>query len=293
MTITIFTPTYNRASLLPALYQSLLEQDNHNFEWIVGDDGSNDGTEALIRSYQLEGKIKIRYFTQANAGKHIAFNNGLRMADTPLFLNLDSDDKLLPDAVGNILEQWEMLQEHADLDSFAGMAGNKIYSDGSPVGTKPTYDVLDTTIIDFRFTRGIQGDKMEIFRTAVLKEFLFPENGERFCPEALVWNRIGSKYKFRFFNKALYQGDYLAGGLSEKIVAIRKKSPNNSATYYAELSQYDIPAVQKIKAGINYWRFAVYDHTMAFPKKLTRMNPLLSFVTLPIGLLFALKDRNK
>lgn len=279
---------------MPALYQSLTSQDAAaNFEWIVGDDGSTDGTEALIRSWQQEGKIRIRYFVQKNSGKHIAFNKGVSMAEGVLFLNLDSDDKLLPVAVRTILDQWAILKQDSNLDAFAGLAGNKIYTDGSLVGSPIDYETLDTGIIDYRFIRGIQGDKMEVFRTAILKQFPFPENGERFCPEALVWNRIGSQYTFRFFNKALYQGEYLPGGLSEKIVAIRKKSPNNAATYYAELSRYPVPVTQKIKAGINYWRFVIYDTSTPTLKKMTGMNILLSISTLPIGLLFALKDLKK
>jgi glycosyltransferase involved in cell wall biosynthesis len=291
--ITIFTATYNRAHLLPILYHSLLAQEIKDFEWIVGDDGSSDGTDELIRSYQQEGLINIRYFVQENAGKHIAFNNGVRMAEGELFCNLDSDDKLVNGAVRTIIKEWNILKESKNIDEFAGMAGNKIYSDGTTVGTVPDYDVLDTTIIDYRFIRRMEGDKMEIFRTELLKQFPFPENGERFCPEALVWNRIGSKYKFRFFNKVLYEGEYLSGGLTEKIITIRKKSPQNSSVYYSELSGYDIPFAEKIKAGINYWRFCIYDKSTSLLGKFSKLNPLLALVTMPFGLLFALKELRK
>ena len=42
MLITVFTPTYNRADLLPRLYESLQEQTTNNFEWLIVDDGSTD-----------------------------------------------------------------------------------------------------------------------------------------------------------------------------------------------------------------------------------------------------------
>ena len=44
-TITIITPTYNRADLLPRLYESLVRQTDKDFEWLVVDDGSTDKTE--------------------------------------------------------------------------------------------------------------------------------------------------------------------------------------------------------------------------------------------------------
>ena len=43
--ITVFTPTYNRERTLRRLYKSLKNQTVKNFEWIVVDDGSSDGTE--------------------------------------------------------------------------------------------------------------------------------------------------------------------------------------------------------------------------------------------------------
>ena len=46
--ITIFTPTYNRAHLLPRLYESISKQDCMDFEWLVIDDGSTDNTGELF-----------------------------------------------------------------------------------------------------------------------------------------------------------------------------------------------------------------------------------------------------
>ena len=46
--ITIFTPTYNRKKTLPKLYKSLKNQNDKDFEWLIVDDGSSDGTDKLI-----------------------------------------------------------------------------------------------------------------------------------------------------------------------------------------------------------------------------------------------------
>ena len=48
MTLTIFTPTYNRAATLPRLYESLLSQTATDFEWLLVDDGSTDETAQLV-----------------------------------------------------------------------------------------------------------------------------------------------------------------------------------------------------------------------------------------------------
>ena len=52
MKLTIHTATYNRAYILPKAYESLCAQTCKDFEWIITDDGSTDGTDALVRSWQ-------------------------------------------------------------------------------------------------------------------------------------------------------------------------------------------------------------------------------------------------
>ncbi|WGV12258.1 glycosyltransferase family A protein [Psychrobacter maritimus] len=93
--ITILTPTYNRAHTLPKLYQSLIEQTNYSFEWLIIDDGSNDDTEALIKTYQVESNFSIRYYKKNNGGKCSAINTGVIHAHYEWIFIMDSDDSLL------------------------------------------------------------------------------------------------------------------------------------------------------------------------------------------------------
>ena len=72
--MTVFTPTYNRAYILPKLYNSLCEQTCKNFEWLIVDDGSTDNTSEIIEKWIAERKIEIRYIKQKNGGKQRAHN---------------------------------------------------------------------------------------------------------------------------------------------------------------------------------------------------------------------------
>lgn len=54
--ITIFTPTFNRAHLLKKLYDSILLQKSNNFEWLIVDDGSTDDTETVVNKFIEEKK---------------------------------------------------------------------------------------------------------------------------------------------------------------------------------------------------------------------------------------------
>ena len=64
--LTVFTPTYNRAYILPRLYESLLKQTDRNFEWVIVNDGSTDNTRELVKEWINENKFTIRYYEQEN-----------------------------------------------------------------------------------------------------------------------------------------------------------------------------------------------------------------------------------
>lgn len=101
--VTVFTPVYNRARYLGLLYESLIEQHFHNFEWIIVDDGSTDGTREIVARFVDEGRVRIRYHYQENAGKHVAVNRGVQLAKGELFFIVDSDDTLTAHALSTIV----------------------------------------------------------------------------------------------------------------------------------------------------------------------------------------------
>ena len=107
MKVTVFTPTYNRAYIISELYESLKKQDFTDFEWLVIDDGSEDHTEDLFKQWQNEyNDFPIRYYKVNNGGKHRAINKATELAKGELFFIVDSDDKLVSDALEKIVS-WE------------------------------------------------------------------------------------------------------------------------------------------------------------------------------------------
>ena len=90
---TVFTPAYNRKELLYRLYESLVEQTSKDFEWVIIDDGSTDGTDDMIASIK-EDSFSIIYKKVENGGKHRAINRGLDIAEGEVFAIVDSDDYL-------------------------------------------------------------------------------------------------------------------------------------------------------------------------------------------------------
>ena len=60
MLLTILTPTYNRAGMLPQLYNSLKKQACKDFEWVIVDDGSTDNTQEVVKAWLLGSDFPIR-----------------------------------------------------------------------------------------------------------------------------------------------------------------------------------------------------------------------------------------
>lgn len=284
--LTIFTPTYNRAYILPKLYDSLVIQENKDFEWLVVDDGSSDGTEDLMQKIIRDNKLNIRYYKQNNGGKHRAINYGVQLAKGDWFFIVDSDDYLPPDSINATARYICQVEKESQ---YAGVAGSRCYPDGSKVGGEVEYDILDTDSVAFRERYMIKGDMAEVWRTSLLKEYPFPEfEGERFITEAIVWNEIAKKYKLRYFNHNIYVCEYLLDGLTKNIRRHHRKSACGSMlTYSSVMSDKRFRLVTRLKSGINYWRYTIN-------YKLDRSGKFApvwwSYLLYPLGLFFYLKD---
>lgn len=284
MLITVFTPTYNRAHLLGRLYESLCAQRFTDFEWLIVDDGSTDGTASLVQGFIAERRIDIKYLSQRNGGKHRAINHGVGQAKGELFFMVDSDDYLPADSLQSIAT------EYAKCDSsMGGVAGLDATDGGKVIGSGLAQEFIECNSMEIRFKHHVTGDLAEVFKTSVMREFPFPEiDGEKFCPEALVWNRIALKYNLRYFNKVIYIAEYQDGGLTDNIVRVRRQSPVTSTTYYAELLLSSIPWGQKLKAAINYWRFRLCCKKFSKVPQL----PLAWNAVWPLGWLMHMRDQH-
>ena len=74
-TLTVFTPTYNRAHTLGRVYDSLCRQTSMDFEWMIIDDGSTDGTKDLVHGFCEEQKLNIHYIYKENGGLYTGYNS--------------------------------------------------------------------------------------------------------------------------------------------------------------------------------------------------------------------------
>ena len=89
--VTVITPTYNRKNLIKEVIESIHHQTFENYEHIIVDDGSVDGTREMIQSLALN-RPRIRYFYKENGGEASAVNIGWKEARGDYVVIVNSDD---------------------------------------------------------------------------------------------------------------------------------------------------------------------------------------------------------
>lgn len=202
-TFTVFTPTYNRANTLPRVYESLRAQTFRDFEWLIVDDGSTDGTRQLIEKWQVGAEFPIHYIYQQNQGKPVACNRAAQEAQGEFLLTLDSDDECVPEAIERFKYHWDNIPADQK-DKFSAVTCLCKDQNGNLVGDSFPRDVLDSDSIEIAFKYGIRGEKWGFQRTDVLKQFPFPSvPNAKFISESVVWFALSRRYKTRFVNEPL------------------------------------------------------------------------------------------
>ena len=233
--ITVFTPSYNRKHLLKDLYESLLVQDTDDFEWLIVDDGSKDDTEAYIKELKKENKININYIYKENGGKLSAYNVGLDNAKGDIFLCIDSDDIFKENVLSRIESDFKEIRNNKEI---AGIMYVQNYTNdkSKTIGTSFKQEGLIDTYYNIYNKHNVTGDKLIVFKTEVAKKYHFPIiEGEKFVPEALIYNRISSKYKFKCSNYVTSYKEYLDQGYSNNYFKLVKRNPLGNMLYYKEL----------------------------------------------------------
>lgn len=203
--VTVFTPTYNRAKTLHRVYDSLKQQSNNSFEWVVVDDGSTDNTKDVIDDYMRVAPFEIRYFKKENGGKFSTFIDGLSYAKGEFFLIADSDDEFEKETIEKFLNYFDNIAPE-EKGNFSGVSCLCKYStNGEIVGNKFPSSPMVSNAIEIEYIHNVYGEKWGILRTAVLKEFLntnMPENVS-FISESYLWFQIAEKYKTLYVNEVL------------------------------------------------------------------------------------------
>ena len=288
--VSVITPTYNRAHLLPRLYESLCKQNKFSFEWIIVDDGSTDNTKEVVDGFRTSS-FDVKYFVKTNGGKHTALNFGIKYCRGILTFIVDSDDWLKEDAIEKICSVYSKYKEEKGLAGFSFL---REYPDGKiNVGTNHVNEFIGS-YNEVRIYEQNIGDMAEVYYTKILKEYPFPEiPGEKFLGEDFVWIEIGKKYNLVFLNYAIYVSDYLSDGLTKNRRKNNIQSCNGCYLNGKMMLSIKLPFKLKLKYNVYLYVYGKFSHKdYQVIRKDTNDKLLMSLIHFPSYLLFVIW-RNK
>lgn len=250
MKLTVFTPTYNRAALLPRVYKSLCSQAADEIEWLIVDDGSCDDTSQVVHSLLEEKKIAIRYVKQKNGGKHTAFNTAAELARGEYFLCLDSDDWLADHAAEKILTGLTAVG-----DGDCGLIAYKQLPDG-----KQASDALPKThqgLYAYSSRYGVRGEFTLIFKTNLVKKYLYPVTpGEKFVGECVLYDRMElDGYRFCPLPEVVEVCEYQQDGLTSNLYQIMLNNPMGYQIYHAQRIDLVNTTKERFQHAVRYHAF--------------------------------------
>lgn len=112
--ITVVIPLYNKEASIAQSLKSVLSQEYDDFEVVIVDDGSTDGSVGVVEAMN---DPRIRLIKQENGGPSKARNTGVKNAKGEWILFLDADDEMLSGALDFFSKK---IQKHTDVDMFLG-----------------------------------------------------------------------------------------------------------------------------------------------------------------------------
>lgn len=292
--ISVITPTWNRVNYLKRIFDSLNMQSFQNFEWIVADDGSTDGTIETIQEFRKKSKYEIVIIkASVHIGKSRIDNEAIKIATGEFIVWNDSDDYFMPEAFRLLIKEWEKI-EYEKRGSYSGIIAYCKTKDGKIINTIEEEIIEDVSLNDAREKYRLKGDLVHFTRSKLLKENLFPEV-DFLIPEGVVWTKIG-KLKAKIIKEPLMIKEYNA----ENCISFSNMMKYNRGMAYAKvicrrnLKEYPIAFMQQLIETSNYIRYAIHGEIKF--KKMKNLwggnsNITIFYWCIIPGYLLALKDR--
>jgi glycosyltransferase involved in cell wall biosynthesis len=138
--VTVLMPAYNAERFVGKTIESVLAQSFRDYEFLIVDDGSKDGTAAVLAEYAARDP-RIRVLSQENRGVGRTIDRGLNEAQGELIAIIEADDLMLP---GRLAKQFAFMNEHPDYVVCGGYL-RIIDPDDRPIGMRK-YPLTDEAL---------------------------------------------------------------------------------------------------------------------------------------------------
>jgi glycosyltransferase involved in cell wall biosynthesis len=211
--VSICIPTYNRREYVKETLDSVFAQTYKDYEVVIVDDGSTDGTEQMIK----QNNYPIRYLWQKNRGEPVARNKLIELAEAEYITFIDSDDLLLPYAVEELMNL--VGYNGSDVVAYSSYVG--IDERGKEVKRKPhklpsghiTADLFEYIYVHSCGT---------MCRKKLLEEAGGFDVSLPVCSPYALWLKLSLKYEFISAERPTFKRRRHSGNLSAYSYANRK-----------------------------------------------------------------------
>lgn len=280
-TLTVFTPSYNRAYCLHKCYESLTRQTSKDFLWIVVDDGSTDNTRELVENWIQDNLIEIEYYYKENGGMHTAHNEAYKNIYTELNVCIDSDDYMPDNAVELIINKWRK----DGAENYAGLLGLDIDTKGNRIAKNAFPENLKSCKYMELKNYGVIGDIKFVYRTDVIKKYLpYPIfKGENYMSVGFVYAQIDLEYDMLCSNDVYCIVEYMPDGITKNKILQYKKYPQGFAHIRKIMMTISPTFKDRFRSAMHYVSSSIFANNKRFIKE--SPNKLLTIAAVPFGLL--------
>ncbi|WP_078476779.1 glycosyltransferase family 2 protein [Solemya elarraichensis gill symbiont] len=291
-TISILTPTWNRAEYLYRVWDGLVNQTFKSFEWIVANDGSDDNTIEVVNELAMKSDFPITLINASvRVGKSRMDNEAVHCANGEFILWCDSDDYLYSDALEVLLATWNSINIE-ERNDFKGVTALCETMEEGILGRK--YPEDEYTDIEFnQLLNHMRADLVIFTKADLLKENPFLEV-DFLISESSVWNILGVK-KTRFIPRVLERKTYREphclsySGLMEY---------NRGKAYAMAVTECylegSLSIFEKMKRRINYLRYVIHGEVTLLRAIMvwsgSRSDAFILPIYLPFSYILVLKD---
>lgn len=187
--ISVIMPVYNASEYLAEAIESIISQTFEDWELILIDDGSTDGSASIIDRYAKSDNRLKHYTNERNLGLIPTLNRGISLCKGRYIARMDADDVSLPD---RFEEQYKFLEKNKDI-AMCGINAILIDSEGKNTGKISGLETDEYLRINLLFTTSFVHPGMMI-RADVLKENLYDERYKH-AEDYELWCRIARNHK--------------------------------------------------------------------------------------------------
>ncbi|MDE6722006.1 MAG: glycosyltransferase family 2 protein [Bacteroidaceae bacterium] len=312
--ITVFTPTYNRKHTICRTYESLLRQTCRDFDWLVIDDGSCDGTREWIeglgekvcqfgKTFDWMGRplprvddnhfvvmsqgVRIEYVYKVNGGLYTGYNVAYSVIATELCVCVDSDDYMPDDAVSNIVTAWNKRDKAQGYCGLIGLDFNVV--DKHPIGGYFPKKVKELYFHEMRLKKIHSGDTKPVMLTALMKEVapMVGFEGEKNFNPVYMLMQVCDNHPLLVVNNNLCWVEYQVGidSMSQGIYRQYVNSPRSFAQMRLQEMRLKRNTLRdRFRSCIHYVSSCLIARDSAWLRKSERK--VLTLVAAPLGLLW-------